>query len=313
MNEEQNKKELEEKTQTIMARMAEIIANAKGEEEKKAFDKPIDVTLNALVIKPTENLKRKEILGFPTYTFIDDLFLNNDGSSIKGLPCGSNSILVGIPNTGKSLILMEIALRVASSGTKVLFATSEEIFKSEFARYDLESRMKEKAEILGLSWQNIVQNLYVLDVITNSDLREWTTFVSTYRALIEKEGISLTLIDSLTLLEDTRGQLKYRLSELIKYNQKHGINAIYISQRSGDDPDSIGSLAGGIALSHIADIVFEMDAKKISSWDSTLKQDIPTAKQGTEVYFFKVLKNRLTRFNGKYIGYTITKDGLIKV
>jgi predicted ATP-dependent serine protease len=207
---------------------------------------------------------------------------------------------------------MEIALRVASSGTKVLFATSEEIFKSEFARYDLESRMKEKAEILGLSWQNIVQNLYILDVITHSDLREWTTFVSTYRALIEKEGISLTLIDSLTLLEDTRGQLKYRLSELIKYNQRHGINAIYISQRSGDDPDSIGSLAGGIALSHITDIVFEMDSKKVSSWDSALKQDIPTAKQGTEVYFFKVLKNRLTRFNGRYIGYTITKDGIVK-
>ena len=303
---------LQEGAKKVLEKMAEIIENAKGREDVQAFNNPVQLPADLLTEKPTENLKRKEILGFSTYTFIDDLFINNSEQSIKGLPYASNSILVGIPNTGKSLILMEIALRVANSGKKVLFATSEEIFKSEFARYDLESRMKEKADILGLDWKVISQNLYVLDVVTHSDLREWTTFVSTYRALIEKEKIGLVLIDSLTLLEDSRGQLKYRLGELVKYNQKHGITAIFISQRSGDDPDSIGSVAGGIALSHIVDIVMEMDTKKVSSWDAQLKQDIPTAKQGQEVYFFKIVKNRLTRFNGKYIGYIITKDGVVK-
>jgi len=278
----------------------------------KPFKEQVKEAKQELVTRPKEDKKIKPLISYPTGTFIDTLFLDAEGKPIGGLPLASNSILVGIPNTGKSLIVSEIALRKANDGKKVLFITSEEVFSIDNGRYDLESRFKERAKVLGLDWKKISQNLFVLDIITNADLREWDTFITTYRSLIENEKVDLVLMDSLTLLEDTRGQLKYRLGVFMKYNQLNGITAIYVSQRSSDDTDAIGNLAGGISLSHIADIVMEMDFKKVWSGDSQMKQDIPTAKQGMEINFFKVLKNRLSRLDGHYILYTIDQNGIIQ-
>jgi hypothetical protein len=146
----------------------------------------------------------------------------------------------------------------------------------------------------------------------NAELRDWHTFVHAYRNLVENEKVEFLLVDSMTLLEDTRGQLKMRVLELMRYNQIHGITAILINQRGIDEADGLNT-AGGIALTHIVDIVMELDFKKPSSWDSQLKLDIPDAKQGQMVNFFRILKCRVCRYNASYINYEISKDGFVKV
>lgn len=264
------------------------------------------------IISPQTTIEHgKKIEPFKTYTFLDEMFLDENDKPIDGIPFGANAILTGLPNSGKSLLIEEIALQTASRGKKVCLVSSEELFRSDTPRYDLESRLMERAKSLKLNWEEIKKNLFVLDVVAYAELRDFHNFVSTYRYLAEKEKIDLLLLDSLTMLEDSRGQIKYRLIELCKYNQIHGITAIMVSQRATDSSDSL-SLAGGIGLTHIADIVLELDYKKISSWDSTIKADIE-CKNGEIVYFFRILKDRMTRFKGNYFRYEITKDGLVRL
>jgi len=269
-------------------------------------------SLKKLVIKPSLTEKVKDLKAFKTGTFIDSMFLDAEEKPINGIPFGSNSILTGLPNSGKSLFLEELSLKIASDGHKICFVTSEEIFRTGNARMDLENRMKERAKILGLDWKIISENLRILDAVANAELRNWHIFAKTYRTLVENEKVEFLAVDSLTLLEDSRGQLKYRLLELIKYGQKKGVTSILINQRSSDDSDSL-SMAGGISLSHIADIVFILDYKKVSSWDKQLKLDIQDAKQGEVTNFFRILKCRMARYKANYFGYQITKDGLVRL
>lgn len=299
--------------------MKRLLESTKGEnawaEANKPFalgDAKLDPKTESLITRlDVSQAEAKKLVSFKTDTMIDLLFLDSNGKAINGIPFGSTAILTGLPNSGKSLFVEEMALRLASAKHKVCYVTSEEVFRSKTARFDLESRLKEKAYILKFDWQVIAQNLFVLDAVSCAELRDWATFASTYRHLAEKEKIEMLLIDSITLLEDSRGQLKYRVSELSKYGQMHGISSIMISQRSIEESDTL-AMAGGIGLSHIVDIVMTLDWKRLSSWDATIKQDLQ-AKQGETTYFFRILKCRMCRFVGNYIGYEITKDGFVRL
>lgn len=277
----------------------------------KPFEDNVVATTYCLITTPSDIKENAKVLcQIRTGTFIDDVFLDDSDRIIHGLPFGSNSLITGLPNSGKSILLEEIALKMAEN-LKVCLVTSEEVWSTDTLRYDLENRMKKKALDLKLSWNKIRENLRVLDVVSNSKLGEWYNFVSSYRKLVEQDGIQVLLVDSLTMLEDSRGQLKYRLSELSKYNQKHGVTAVFINQRSSEDADGL-SMAGGIALSHIVDVVMIMDYKKVWTGDAQLKVDTGI-KQGETVNFFRVLKCRMCKFDAHYFAYKITNNGLVEL
>ena len=292
--------------------MTQIIGEAKGQEENEVFDKPLNVTAKLLVTKPQDEVSKKNLIAIKTGTLLDKMFIGNDDKEIDGIPAESSIIVVGTPNTGKSLLLSQLALSLSSLNHKVCFVTSEEVFRSDSARLDLETRMQERAKVMGLNWQQLKSNLVVLDCVAHAELREFTTFVSTLRYLVETEKVEIVLIDSLSLIDDSRNQLKFRLLELTRYAQKHGLTLVLVSQRATDDPDSL-SVAGGLSILHVADIVAELDQKKASSWDSALKIDIPDVKQGQLVNFFRVQKCRLCKYRANYFKYEITKDGLVKL
>jgi KaiC/GvpD/RAD55 family RecA-like ATPase len=310
MSEEEKNKELRERAEATIRRMTEIMSQAKGEEEP--FNKPLEVTKNALVDRPTSNdANAKTLTAIRTGTFLDNMFLDKDDKPINGIPFGSNVLLSGLPNSGKSLFIRELILKLANDGNKVCFATAEEIWQSDNARYDLQTRFMETAKLLGLDWDRVKSNLYILDNVKNAMLRDWDTFITAYRSLVETDKVTFLAVDSLSMLEDTRGQIKNRLSELCRYNQRRGVTSVIISQRSTEDADGM-NLAGGLALSHIVDIVTELDYKKVSSWDGAIKQDTG-AKQGETVYFFRILKCRMCKYDAHYKRYDISKDGLVKV
>jgi len=265
-----------------------------------------------LILKPNEAKQiDKKLEGFKTNTFLDTIFLDREDKEIGGIPFGSNCILSGLPNSGKSLLLEEVILQVANNNKKVCYITSEEVFRVETPRFDLQSRLKERTEMLGLDWDVVSQNLFVLDIVTFSEMRDWYGLISTFRFLVETKQIDLLAIDSLTMCEDNRGQLKYRLGQLIKYNQLHGVTSIMINQRATDKPDSF-SMAGNIGISHIADIVMVLDYKQLSSWDKMIKLDTDS-KQMELVYFFHVLKCRMSKYKANYFKYSITSDGLVRL
>lgn len=299
-----DEKTSQQKAEELAQLVNEVLKSAS--DPSKPFEKEIPRNIMENVSRPSETPIVKH--GFPTFkigTFLDEMFQG-------GLPFASNSILTGLPNSGKSQLLKEIALRVAEE-RKVMFVSSEEVWSTETARKDLQSRFREMAEFLKLDWAKIAKNLFVIDTVTHAELRDWGTFVSLYRALVEGEKTELVLIDSMTLLEDTRGQLKVRVLELMRYNQLHGVTSILVNQRAIEESDTL-AMAGGISLSHIVDIVFVLDYKKISSWDGAIKADIgEQAKQGSTVNFFRILKCRLCKFDAHYFKYSIDDNGLVRL
>jgi KaiC/GvpD/RAD55 family RecA-like ATPase len=265
--------------------------------------------LSAFVLRPDEAPEaKKPLIGFPTGTFIDNFFLTPEGKSLGGIPICGQFAITGLPGAGKSILVEEIAVRVASSGRKVLFATAEDTWKSATPRFDLQSRLKQKADILGLDWEKIRQNLFVLDTVAYPELRDWNTFAETYRFVAEKEKIELALIDSVTVLEAYRGALKYRVMELARYNQISGITALYVNQRSSEVWDSY-DMAGGIGLAHNLDGTIIIDYGRVYWQDQQVDLAL---NRGEFVRIARVLDCRMCNFERRRIRVEITSDGFLK-
>jgi KaiC/GvpD/RAD55 family RecA-like ATPase len=272
--------------------------------EKKEEEK-----LGSLVLRPDEAIEaKKPLLGFATGTFIDRLFFTPEGKGLGGVPICGQFAITGLPGAGKSILVEEIAVRVAASGRKVLYVTAEDTWKSATPRFDLQSRLKQKADILGLNWDEIRENLFVLDTVAYPELRDWNTFAETYRYVAERENIELAIIDSVTVLESYRGALKYRVMELARYNQVHGITALYVNQRSSEVWDSY-DMAGGIGLAHNLDGTIIVDYGRVYWYDQQVDLGL---NRGEFVRIARVLDCRMCNFERRRIKVDITSDGFLK-
>lgn len=265
--------------------------------------------LSSLVVRPDEAPEaKKPLVGFPTGTFIDRLFMTPIGKNLNGLPICGQFAITGLPGAGKSILVEEITVRVAASGRKVLYATAEDTWKSATPRFDLQSRLKQKADVLRLKWSNIRENLSVLDTVAYPELREWSTFAETYRYSAEREKTELAIIDSVTVLESYRGALKYRVMELARYNQVHGVTALYVNQRSSDAWDSY-DMAGGIGLAHNLDGTIIVDYGRVYWQD---QQADLAASRGEFVRIARVLDCRMCNFERRRVKVDISSDGFLR-
>ena len=309
--------EVEQLMKAVAKTLAEAMKGVKTPtDEWKLATKPMTTKierkedkLSSFVLKPDEAPEaKKPLLGFPTGTFLDYLFMTPEGKILNGLPICGQFAITGLPGAGKSILVEEIAIRVASSGRKVLYATAEDTWKSATPRFDLQSRLKQKADILGLDWNKIRENLFVLDTVAYPELRDWNTFAETYRYVAEKEKIELAIIDSVTVLEAYRGALKYRVMELARYNQVHGITALYVNQRSTEAWDSY-DMAGGIGLAHNLDGTIIIDYGRVYWQDQQVDLAV---NRGEFVRIARVLDCRMCNFERRRIRVDITTDGFLR-
>ena len=318
---EEKKPETAPEVEKIMKAMAKTLAEAmKGArtpaDEWELATKPMkteierkEEKLGSLILRPDEAPEaKKPLIGFPTGTFIDQLFLTPDGETLNGVPICGQFAITGLPGAGKSILVEEVAVRVAAEGKRTLYATAEDTWKSATPRFDLQSRLKQKADILGLDWGKIKENLYVLDTVVYPELRDWSTFAETYRYVVEKEKIELAIIDSVTVLEAYRGALKYRVMELARYNQLHGVTGLYVNQRSAERWDSY-DMAGGIGLAHNLDGTIIVDYGRIYWQDQQVDLD---ASRGQFVRIARVLDCRMCNFERRRIRVDITPEGFIR-
>ncbi|UCB61332.1 MAG: hypothetical protein JSW72_04590 [Candidatus Bathyarchaeota archaeon] len=265
--------------------------------------------LGSLVLRPsTAEKAQKTLEALPTGTFIDYLFFTAEGPPLNGLPIVGQFALTGLPGAGKSILAEEIAVNASSEGKKVLYATAEDTWQSPTPRFDLQSRMKQKADFLKKDWSIIQQNLFVLDTVMFPELRDWNTFAETYRYIVEKENIDLAIIDSVTVLESYRGALKYRVMELARHNQMRGVTCIYVNQRSKESWDTY-EMAGGIGLAHNLDGTIIIDYGRVYWQDQQADLDV---KRGEFVRIARVLDCRMCNFERDRIRVDITKEGLIR-
>lgn len=271
-----------------------------------------------LISRPKSKTEAKKLMKFfETGTFIDELFLAEDGKPANGVPVVVQMGIVGLPDVGKSILVQEIALKAASKGKRVAFVPSEDAWELPNARFDLQSRFKQKADSMGLDWEDIRNSLFVFDTINHSQLRDWRTFVGAYRYIVEVlGGIDLLILDSITVMETHRGALKNRLLNLARYNQQRGITALYVCQRSLEKADEY-AIAGGIGLAHNLDATICIDFKKASG---QLKADLNETrpkdkqiKQWDVVHFIRMLGCRLCGFDRRYYEAEISQDGFLKL
>jgi len=305
----------------IMKAMAKTLADAmKGTREPvdewELAEKPMktqierkEEKLSALVLRPDKApAAKKPLVGLPTGTFLDNLFLTPKGDALNGVPICGQFAITGLPGAGKSILVEEIAVKVAASARKTLFATAEDTWKSATPRFDLQSRLKQKADILGFDWSKIMENLFVLDTVMFPELRDWTTFAETYRYVIEREKIELAIIDSVTVLEAYRGALKYRVMELARYNQVKGVTGLYVNQRSAETWDTY-DMAGGIGLAHNLDGTIIVDYGRVYWQDQQLDLE---AGRGEFVRIARVLDCRMCNFERRRLRIDITPEGFVR-
>jgi len=305
----------------IVKAMAKTLANAMKEsreptDEWELATKPMtteierkEKKLSSLVLRPSAAEEAKKTLSaLRTGTFIDQLFLAAEEKPLNGLPCVGQFALTGLPGAGKSILVEEVTVNVSSVGKKVLYATAEDTWQSPTPRFDLQSRMKEKADFLGKDWSRIKENLFVLDTVMFPELLDWDTFAETYRYVVEKEKIDLAIIDSVTVLESYRGALKYRVMELARHNQKKGVTCIYVNQRGKDVWDTY-EMAGGIGLAHNLDGTIIVDYGRVYWQD---QQSDLKVKRGEFVRIARILDCRMCNFKRDRIHIVITKNGLLR-
>src|SRR5208337_2364345 len=200
MSKEESDK-LQENSKRVLEKMAELIANAKSEEGdsvSKPFSFPIDkpktLLYNSIISKPKEGTEiKKHLEGLKTGTFLDELYLDENNKPLGGVPIVGQIGLVGLSGVGKSILVQEIAIRLAHSGKRVIFVTSEDSWDSPTARLDLQTRFKQKADIMGLDWGKVKENLVVFDTILHSELRSWTDFIGAYRFVAEGKGCDVLI------------------------------------------------------------------------------------------------------------------------
>lgn len=282
-----------------------------GKSEKMGDKIDCKAVWERFVTGPTSKLlPTKELKGLKTFTFLDNLYLKDDNTPLDGIPLIVQLGVVGLSGTGKSLLAQEVVLQVANKGGKVVFVTSEDVWMTENERRDLQSRMKAKADALGLDWEKIKSNVFILDATVYSELREWDMFSSVYRSIVESspEQITLLVIDSITLMESYRAALKNRVLELSRFNQTHGITGLYVCQRGDEETDKF-SISGGIGVAHNLDSVLCIDIGKASG---QLKDQFGV-KQWDLVHFLRVLSCRLCSFDRKYMALHISSDGFLRI
>ncbi len=305
----------------IVQAMAKTLASAMKEAREPANEwelatKPMtteivrkEKKLSTLVLRPSAAEEaRKTLTALSTGTFLDYLFFTPEGKPLNGLPIVGQFALTGLPGAGKSILVEEIAVNASSDGKKVLYATAEDTWQSPTPRFDLQSRMKQKADFLEKSWEEIQENLFVLDTVMFPELRDWNTFAETYRYVIERESIDLAIVDSVTVLESYRGALKYRVMELARHNQMKGVTCIYVNQRSKESWDSY-EMAGGIGLAHNLDGTIIVDYGRVYWKDQQVDLEV---KRGEFVRIARVLDCRMCNFERDRIRIDITNEGLVR-
>ncbi len=196
-----------------------------------------------------------------------------------GIVAGSAVLLSGDPGIGKSTLLLELAMNVASKNKKVLYITGEES----------ESQVKLRAERLGTP-KSEAQNLFVF---STADIE---------RALeaCDKLTPDLVVIDSIQTMATeafpgfpgSLPQIRHATSRLVSYAKREGVPVFLIGHVTKE-----GVVAGPMLLSHMVDCVLYLEGSS-------------TGETGTKI--LRAFKNRFGDTSEVGI-FTMAEKGMVEI
>jgi len=254
-----------------------------------------------------------KIFGIPTKTKLDEMFYTiaeKNGKFVKkplgGIPHQAVLNIVGIPDTGKSVLAEQFAAVQANEGYKVLFVSVES--PAPF----LYTSIKEKSKALGLDFDKVEKNIVVIDASVNPELREDpNALLGTMRDAIEEKHITNTIIDSITGLYEHKEMLARQIVRVFfNFLKQQKQTAILVSQkRSSQDSTSLEA-AGGLAVAHIVDGTIVMNKELIQTkWQVSL-YDMP---MGSVLRTIRIDGCRITAHDSRAWVFEITDVGTINI
>ncbi len=267
------------------------------------------------VLTAGEAAKRvPKLFGVPTgVEGLDDMFFITeleDGIPKKiplgGIPYRAVINVTGIPDTGKSLMAEQFTVKQASLGYPVVFVTVES--PAPFVTQGLIQR----ANAMGIVWEDIEDNIVLVDAASSSRLREdIDVLLDTLAYAIREYDTKNVVIDSITGLFEAREMLARQIvRRVFNFLKKWGQTSILISQKRSSHEEESAEAAGGYAVSHILDGTIVLSKKVINSpWEERL-YGIPI---GEVLRTIRIDGMRLCGHDTKTHLLEITETGLVKV
>lgn len=159
-----------------------------------------------------------------TGTILDKLFLKFNGDPLGGIPSSGQFIVTGPLNSGKSLFVSEVAIKVAHGGLRVLYAVLDDFWRPTSGTFGLERRLAFKAKALGLDWNIISNNICIMNPQQIDEM-----FLRNYEEKIRGKSISLAIIDPINRLKGLGGhEWNDAIIEIINLNRAYGVTGIFI-------------------------------------------------------------------------------------
>lgn len=255
-----------------------------------------------------------KLFGIPTgVEGLDEMFFTvrmEEGKPKKiplgGFPSRAIINLTGIPETGKSLMGEQFAVKQAFLGYNVCFVTVES--PSPFVVQGLQHR----AMAMGIDWEEVSDKIIMIDAASKEELREdIQTFINTLGYAIKKYDTKNVVIDSITGLYEAREMMARSIvRKIFNFLKKMGQTALLISQKRSGHEEETAEAAGGYAVSHICDSTIVLAKKLISTrWEED-RYGVPI---GNIIRTIRIDGCRLCGHETSTHLLEITETGLVKV
>ena len=165
----------------------------------------------------------------------------------RGIVPGEVVLLSGDPGIGKSTIMLQIALKIADAGSKVLYVSGEES----------ESQIKIRAERIASQESLSKQDLYVF---SSTDIDQAVTVAT-------DKKVDLLIIDSIQTVasSDATGfpgslpQLRYSTMKLVNFAKSTNTPVFFIGHVTKE-----GTIAGPQLLAHMVDCVLYLEGEQLT-------------------------------------------------
>jgi len=254
-----------------------------------------------------------ELFGIATGTGLDKMFFKIEikrGKPVKvplgGIPVKAVLNLTGVPDTGKSLLVEQFALTQAGLGYKILYVSTEN--PAPF----LYTSLKSKAEAMGLDFNTIEKNVFVIDATADTELRENPrALMDTMEYAINEKGIKNTVIDSITALYEHKEMMARSIVRVFfNFLKSQGQTAMVVSQKRSSQAAESAEAAGGLAVAHIVDGTIVLDKKLIESkWDTSYYGLPP----GSVIRTIRIDGCRVAPHDTQTWVFEISEEGLIDI
>ncbi len=226
--------------------------------------------------------------------------------SLGGIPYLSVVNITGVSDTGKSLMVEQYAVNQAFNGYRVCFVSVES--PSAFVGMGL----KERAKAMGFSWEEIENNIILIDAATHDILREdITSLLSTLEYAIEEYHTKSVIIDSITGLFESREMMARSIvRKLFNFMKKHKQTSLFVSQKRSSHEEFSAEAAGGYAISHIVDCSMVLSKELVMSRYTAQMYRVPI---GSMVRLFRIDGCRVCGHDTRTHLFNITETGLVEI